>query len=106
MASQGKAHAFSLPLFALLQTSQEDGASCASLRVRSGVQALDLDKDIDVVLVIDRGQTSVGMEPRSDFGAMILREVMARGEFAPCPDDACEYDENGACRWCGRIPRQ
>ena len=106
MTNHGKAHAASLPLFALLQQSQEEGAAVASLRVRSGVQALELEKDVEVVLVITHGTTSIGMEPKSTFGAAILRELMARSDFAPCPDGACEYDEHGACKWCGRIPRQ
>lgn len=106
MTSHGKAHGASLPLFALLQQTEEEEAATASLRVRSGVQALELEKDVEVVLVITEGKTSIGMEPKSSFGAMILRELLARSDFAPCPDSTCEYDEHGACKWCGRIPRQ
>jgi hypothetical protein len=105
-SGHGKAHGVSLPLFALLQRVEEEGAASASLRVRTGVHNLCLDKDIEVVLVIAKGHTSIGMEPRSTFGEMILREVMARSDFAPCPDESCEYAEDGACKWCGRIPRQ
>jgi len=106
MTTYGKAHAASLPLFALLQKSEEDGPATASLRVRSYVQSLELEKDVEVILVITEGKTHIGMEPKSDFGAMILRELMARSDFAPCPDNTCDYDEHGACKWCGRIPRQ
>jgi hypothetical protein len=106
MASQSRAHGLSLPLFALMQRSEGENAGDASLRVRSGVQALKLEGDIDVVIVISQGAAQVGMEPRSDFGAQILREVMARAEFVPCPEGTCEYDEHGACKWCGSIPRQ
>lgn len=106
MSDAGRAHAVSLPLFALMQRVEDEGASQASLRVRSVVQALDLDPHVEVVLVITKGMTTVGMEPKSDFGATLLRELLARSDFAPCPEGRCEYDELGACKWCGRIPRQ
>src|SRR4051812_16954657 len=100
MAYQGKAHGASLPLFALLQKVEDEGPADASLHVRTGVHNLCLEQDIEVVLVIFHGKTRIEMEPRSSFGAQILRELVARSDFAPCPDDSCEYDESGACKWC------
>lgn len=65
-----------------------------------------IEGDVDIVLIIQEGKTSLFVEATSSFGELIVKELAARVDFPPCPDGTCEYDAQGACKWCGTIPRQ
>lgn len=97
------AHSVSLPLFHALQTLDKKPVSEALDGIIHTIQCLQLTDDIQPVVIIYNKSTCIDLQPETGRGREVLCEVKVRTEFLPCPDEECEYDASGCCRWCGKL---
>jgi hypothetical protein len=97
------AHSVSLPIFNAMQMLEGKTASEALSSISCIIRCLQLTSDIQPVVIILRSSTCIDLQPETPRGLEVLDEVKVRSEFLPCPEEECEYDSSGCCRWCGKL---
>lgn len=96
------AHSVSLPLYHALESNTGKPVNEALDSLLNSLRLLSLIEDIQPIIVFGK-VTCIDLQPETDLGRSILGEVRARSEFLPCPEEECEYDSSGCCRWCGTL---
>jgi hypothetical protein len=68
--------------------------------LKDGISMLYLEEHLRLVVLFKNGSTEVELEPSTDFGTEVLKELKTRSVVTPCPPGECDF-KGDSCIWCG-----